>query len=189
MAGVADAVALDFEDLSPEAMIRLSVRLFVAGLAGGLIGWERGHAGKAAGLRTHILVALGAAGYVAVLQLAGAGADAISRAVQGIATGVGFLGAGCILKASGVGQVRGLTTAAGIWLTATIGAMAGSGRCVSAVLLCLFGWFTLTVLASVERSITPGGDQHESPVQSSPPFVSTSETSSSSTEHSTNRPS
>lgn len=136
---VATTVASEFSDV-PDASeaTRIVVRLTVAGVLGGLLGWEREHAGKAAGIRTHMLVAMGAALFVLVAQQVGIGPADNSRVIQGIVAGVGFLGAGTILKgagdADGESQVRGLTTAAGIWLTAAIGVAAGLGREMTAVL-------------------------------------------------------
>lgn len=134
---IATTIASEFSDV-PDAgeATRIVVRLTVAGVLGGLLGWEREHAGKAAGIRTHMLVAMGAALFVLVAQQVGIGPADNSRVIQGIVAGVGFLGAGTILKGDGDGesQVRGLTTAAGIWLTAAIGVAAGLGREMTAVL-------------------------------------------------------
>src|SRR5207302_5868176 len=129
----------------------LTVRLLAAGIAAGLVGWERGRAGKAAGLRTHVLVALGAAAFVAVPELSGGGAEAVSRILQGVAVGVGFLGAGCIIKEPGEDRLRGLTTAAGVWLTAAAGSAAGAGRPGTALLIGVLGFFTLSALTRLER--------------------------------------
>ena len=144
---VASTVASEFSDV-PDAgqATRILVRLTVAGLLGGLLGWEREHAGKAAGLRTHMLVAMGAAMFVLVAQQSGIGAADSSRVIQGIIAGVGFLGAGTILKGQGDNQVHGLTTAAGIWLTAAIGVAAGLGREVTAVLSTLLALAVLWLL-------------------------------------------
>jgi putative Mg2+ transporter-C (MgtC) family protein len=139
MGGVIDAAAGEFADLSAEGVTRLAVRLLIAGVAGGLVGWERWRAGKAAGLRTHVLVAVGAAAFVAVPSLAGGGPEAVSRVLQGVAAGVGFLGAGCIL------------TAAGIGLPAGSGAAAGAGRGGAALLAGVFGFLTLSALTRLER--------------------------------------
>src|SRR4051812_32382330 len=124
---IGDALREDFSDL-PDAghVTRIVVRLAVAAALGGALGYERARAGKPAGLRTHMLVALGAALFVLVPQQAGVAAADMTRVLQGLATGIGFLGAGAILK-RGEG-VEGLTTAAGIWLTAAIGIAAGLGR-------------------------------------------------------------
>jgi putative Mg2+ transporter-C (MgtC) family protein len=156
MDALTDVLVSEFADFSADGLIRLIVRLIVAGFCGGLIGWERGRAGKAAGVRTHILVAVGAAVFVSIPQFLAGGPDPISRVLQGVATGIGFLGAGCIIKDTHDNQVRGLTTAAGIWLTAAAGAIAGSGRGASAVLVGAFGWFVLSILGRIERWVDSG---------------------------------
>ena len=81
-----------------------------------------------------MLVALGAALFVLVPQQAGVTAADMTRVLQGLVAGIGFLGAGAILKKGDEGEIEGLTTAAGIWLTAAIGIAAGMGREASAVL-------------------------------------------------------
>lgn len=146
---IADTIVSEFSDVSDASQAtRIVVRLGVAALLGGLLGWEREHAGKAAGVRTHMLVAMGAALFVLVAQQAGMTAADNSRVLQGIIAGVGFLGAGTILKGDAEHQVRGLTTAAGIWLTAAIGVSAGLGREVTAVLSTLLA---LAVLWAIPR--------------------------------------
>ncbi|BEP96160.1 MgtC/SapB family protein [Acidovorax sp. sif1233] len=141
---IAAAVASEFSDVSDAAQAtRIVVRLTVAAVLGGLLGWEREHAGKAAGVRTHMLVAMGAALFVLVAQQAGIAPADNSRVLQGIIAGVGFLGAGTILKGDAENQVRGLTTAAGIWLTAAIGVAAGLGRETTAVLSTLLALLVL----------------------------------------------
>lgn len=112
--------------------IDLALRLFVATVIGGLIGLNRDLHGKPAGVRTHALVALGSALIVLVAgQLAGAegwhAADAQSRVIQGLITGIGFLGAGVILHSINDKKVHGLTTAAAIWVAALFGAACGAG--------------------------------------------------------------
>jgi putative Mg2+ transporter-C (MgtC) family protein len=146
MGDVAGAVAAEFSDLSAVQAAQLAVRLIVAGVVGGFLGWQRGHAGKAAGLRTHVLVAVGSAAFVAVPVQAGMGSEGVSRILQGLVAGIGFLGAGCILKRESEENVQGLTTAAGLWFTAGVGVAAGMGREVSALLLGVIGWFTLSTL-------------------------------------------
>ena len=109
--------------------------LLRAALAAGLgfvLGWERERCGSPAGDRTYALVDLGSA------TLAGLGAELYpaetARLIAGVVTGIGFLGAGIILRGS-TGEVRGLTTAAGMWATASIGVVAGLGRPVLAIAL------------------------------------------------------
>jgi len=137
----------DFSDLPDLGQtIRLSVRLVLAALLGGMLGFERERTGKAAGLRTHMLVALGAALFVLIPQQAGMPLGDLSRVIQGIVTGIGFIGAGSILKQADQQQIKGLTTAAGIWLTAAVGVSAGLGREASAILGTLLALFILTAL-------------------------------------------
>lgn len=108
-------------------LIHTVIRLVAAALLGGLIGLQRQGVGKAAGVRTHILVASGAAVFVLAAAGSGMAPDAVSRVIQGLVTGIGFLGAGAILKRSQTWEIQGLTTAAGIWVTAAIGVTVGLG--------------------------------------------------------------
>ena len=137
----------DFADLPGVAAVTQSVlRLLLAGLLGGLVGFQREQAGKAAGLRTHMLVALGSAFFVMIPQQAGMPIADLSRVLQGIITGVGFLGAGTILKRPTEEHIEGLTTAAGLWLTAAVGSAAGMGREASAVLGTVLAFLILALL-------------------------------------------
>ena len=115
-------------------------------LLGGVIGFEREMKDRPAGFRTHMLVALGAALFVLVPLEAGMTPADLSRILQGVITGVGFLGAGAIIKLSQEQEIKGLTTAASIWLTAAIGVAAGMGRESTAILSTLFALFILAVL-------------------------------------------
>src|SRR5581483_4220564 len=108
--------------------VRVGVRLVLATILGGCVGYERERLRKAAGLRTHMLVALGSALFVITSFEAGAPPGDMTRVVQGIATGIGFVGAGTILKVPRRNEVHGLTTAASVWLTAAIGVGVGLGR-------------------------------------------------------------
>lgn len=160
LARIADTVASEFSDLRDlEDATRIVLRLALAALLGGLLGIEREARGKAAGVRTHMLVSMGAALFVLASQQAGIVPADMSRVLQGVIAGVGFLGAGTILKGDAEGQVKGLTTAAGIWMTAAIGVAAGLGLESTAILATLL---TLAIMASLplfarlfER---PGGD-------------------------------
>ncbi len=132
-------------------------RLLAAALAGGFIGWNRFRAGKPAGVGTHALVALGAALFLVVpARMAPPTADGISRVIQGIATGVGFLGAGEIFRSATQGkQVQGLTSAAAIWATAGVGVIAGCGSgfvVLSAIAIILL---ILVVAPRLERRFSP----------------------------------
>jgi putative Mg2+ transporter-C (MgtC) family protein len=110
------------------------IRVIAASFLGAMLGIQRERAGKPAGLRTHILVSLGCA--VVVLSCAGSGMDmaGLSRVIQGIVTGIGFIGAGSILKLEDERDIRGLTTAAGLWMTAAIGVGCGLGMIGIAVI-------------------------------------------------------
>jgi putative Mg2+ transporter-C (MgtC) family protein len=132
---IAMAVFEEFDDLAELSQItQVVVRLLVAAALGGLLGFERESQGKSAGIRTHMLVSLGAALFVLIPQLAGLSNADISRVVQGLVAGIGFLGAGTIIKGDTTHDVKGLTTAAGIWLTAAVGVSAGIGRESTAIL-------------------------------------------------------
>ena len=110
------------------------VRLLMATLLGALLGYERERGGHPAGLKTHILVSAGSALFVLVPLLAGASMDATTRVMQGVVQGIGFLGAGAILKQANDERIQGLTSAAGIWLAAAIGMTAGLGKEVKAMI-------------------------------------------------------
>lgn len=147
-------VASEFSDLPDlEHAVRVSVRLLVAAFLGGALGYEREYKGKAAGLRTHMLVSLGAALFVLVPLEAGMKVEDLSRVMQGIITGVGFLGAGTILKGDSLQDVKGLTTAAGIWLTAAIGVAAGLGHESTAVLTTVFALAILRLMPYLEKHV------------------------------------
>lgn len=137
----------EFSDISDaEQVTRVCVRLLVAVILGGMLGYERETRGISAGLRTHMLVALGAAIFVLVPLEAGVSQGDLSRVLQGVITGVGFLGAGAIIKLNQEQEIKGLTTAASVWLTAAIGVAAGMGREATAVLSTLLALFILAVL-------------------------------------------
>ena len=153
---ITSTAASEFADITDaEQATRIVLRLGVAALLGGLLGWEREHAGKAAGVRTHMLVSMGAALFVLVAQQAGISAADNSRVLQGVIAGVGFLCAGTILKGDAENQVKGLTTAAGIWLTAAIGVSAGLGREVTAVLSTLLALLVLWAIPFVHDKVEP----------------------------------
>jgi putative Mg2+ transporter-C (MgtC) family protein len=158
MSAILDAVGAEFSDLSAVQAAQLAVRLTVAAVLGGLLGWQRERAGKAAGFRTHILVAVGSAAFVAVPLQYGMTPDTQRNIIQGLITGIGFLGAGCILKTDHEQQVKGLTTAAGLWLTTAVGMTAGFGREMSAVIIGGVGLFVLAALRRFERYAHPNGE-------------------------------
>ena len=125
------------------------------------IGWERERTSRSAGLRTFPLVAVASCGYTLIaVQLPGDAADAHSRVLQGLLTGIGFIGGGAILKSEH--QVRGTATAAGIWVTGAIGAAAGYGRLETALLLSLIALVALRGLGAVEQRILRDHERDES---------------------------
>lgn len=126
--------------------VRIGWWLLAAGFAGALIGYQRERVGKAAGLRTHILVAMGTAMFVLGPVEAAMGADALSRAIQGLATGIGFLGAGSIVKRKQAPEIHGLTTAAGIWMTAAISVVIGTGQIVQGFAGAILAWGVLALV-------------------------------------------
>lgn len=150
-------VASEFSDIPDfEHAVRVSVRLILAAFLGGILGYEREYKGKAAGLRTHMLVSLGAALFVLAPLEGGMKIDDLSRVMQGIITGIGFLGAGTILKGSSVQDVKGLTTAAGIWLTAAIGVAAGLGHESTAVMTTAFALIIFLLMPRLEQRAARG---------------------------------
>jgi putative Mg2+ transporter-C (MgtC) family protein len=144
----------EFADIGDARQLtQMTVRLLMAAILGGILGFERESKGKAAGVRTHMLVALGAALFVMVPQMSGNQADAMSRVVQGVIAGIGFLGAGTIIKGKDedAGHVKGLTTAAGLWMTAAIGVSAGLGRESTAVLSTLLALAVFSVMPKIVK--------------------------------------
>jgi len=145
-------VVSEFSDIPDAAEItRITLRLLVAAVLGGLLGYEREQQGKSAGVRTHMMVAIGAALFVLIPQQAGATTADLTRVLQGLIAGVGFLGAGAIITGTRQLEARGLTTAAGIWVTAAIGVAAGMGRESTAILSTLVALFVLSVVPWVHR--------------------------------------
>jgi putative Mg2+ transporter-C (MgtC) family protein len=147
------AVRADFSDLPGVAEVtQLVLRMLLAALLGGVLGYQRERQGKEAGLRTHMLVSLGSAFFVLVPLQAGMAIGDLSRVLQGITAGIGFLIAGTILQRQARGEIHGLTTAAGLWLTAAVGVAAGLGREGSAVLGTILALIILALLPQVKPS-------------------------------------
>lgn len=130
---------------------QLTIRALFAGLLGGAIGLERERRGKDAGVRTLALVCLGTALFVAIPQLSHYPPEALSRIIQGITAGVGFLGAGAIIKHADQERIEGLTTAASIWLTSAIGVAIGIGSEVFALLGTVLALVILRVIPRLEK--------------------------------------
>lgn len=129
---------------------RVLFRLLAALVLGGAIGLQREHAGKPAGLRTHMLVSMGACLFVLACITHDFDDADLSRVIQGLATGIGFLGGGAILKRAADHEIKGLTTAAGIWTTGAIGVAVGLGHWGLAAMAVVMTLFTLAVLARFE---------------------------------------
>lgn len=156
---VRQAILVEFSDLGDISDItQLCVRLLVAVVLGAVLGYERESAGASAGLRTHMLVSLGCALFMLIPLQAGMLLEDMSRVLQGITAGIGFLGAGAILKSHDKKQVSGLTTAASIWLTAAVGVAAGMGRESTAILSALFA---LSILALLRFKVPRVQQGHE----------------------------
>ena len=133
-----------------QQIIRVLTRLLAAMILGGIIGVQRERIGKPAGFRTHMLVCLGTAVFVITGSGVGMAFDAMSRVIQGIITGIGFIGAGAILKLESEEEIKGLTTAAGIWMTAAVGITAGLGAIGIAVICTVLTLIILAVAGPLE---------------------------------------
>jgi putative Mg2+ transporter-C (MgtC) family protein len=131
-------------------ILRVVIRILAATVVGAVIGYERERTGKSAGLRTHMLVSLSSAIFVLAPLEAGMDTGDLSRVIQGVAAGIGFIGAGAILKLADARVIEGLTTAAGIWLTAALGLAAGLGRFGLAAISAVMAWIILAIVARVE---------------------------------------
>ena len=131
-------------------LTRVIIRLLAATLLGAIDGFERERAGKPAGLRTHTLVCLGTAVFVIVCSASSMSLDAMSRVIQGLATGIGFIGAGTILKLDEQRDVKGLTTAASVWISAAIGIGVGLGSIGISALSTILTVIILAVVGALE---------------------------------------
>lgn len=134
--------------------VTVVIRVVLAALAGALVGLEREFHGRAAGMRTHMMVALGAAlaamiGMFTVTEL-GIDSDPMRVGAQ-VISGVGFLGAGTILLRGGGSRITGLTTAAGLWTAASIGLAVGIGFYVGAFMTVIAAMLTFTLITSLEK--------------------------------------
>lgn len=134
-------------------LIQVIIRLLAATMLGAIVGYQRETAGKPAGLRTHILVTLGTTVFVLASSGYGMSSDGLSRVIQGITTGIGFIGAGSILKLSEERNIQGLTTAAGIWMTAAIGVAVGLGSLGLAILSTVLTLIILALAGPLEHRI------------------------------------
>lgn len=162
------AIQAEFTDITDEQEVaRIVLRLSMAALLGAVLGFEREHKGKSAGVRTHMLVSMGAALFVLAPSMAGAEEDALSRVIQGIVAGIGFLGAGTILKGNGkdTSHVKGLTTAAGLWMTAAIGTAAGMGREATALISTVLALLVLSSMPALVEKVEGENEQKKNEEQ------------------------
>lgn len=135
------------------SVLQVTIRIVVAGILGGIIGYEREVKGKAAGLRTHMLLAMGTVIVLVVARLDGIPMSEMSKVIEGLVTGVGFLGGGAILKLSDKQEIRGVTTAASIWSTSAIGIAVGLGQIWIGVLSAIVVWMILSVVGYLEKRV------------------------------------
>ena len=127
----------------PKQLAHVIIRLLAAAILGGIVGIQRQTTHKPAGLRTHMLVSTATAALVVAAASGGLSVEGWSRVIQGIITGIGFIGAGTILKISQEHAIKGLTTAASVWMTAAIGVTVGLGNLGIGIMLTLI---TLVIL-------------------------------------------
>jgi putative Mg2+ transporter-C (MgtC) family protein len=145
----------------------LAARMGIAILAGAVVGWDRQRTGKSAGMRTHMLVSLGSCLFVLATMGGSHGPDSLSHAIQGVATGVGFLGGGVILHRMRHDEhgasVRGMTSAAAIWVTAALGVASGVGLWRLVALAIAAGLLVLALLKPLERALFSKPDDDDQP--------------------------
>ena len=148
------AAALADEFALPElgTLTVIVTRLMTAAVLAALLGIDRERKGRAAGLKTHILVSVGSALFVLAPLMAGVAMAEVTRVMQGIVSGIGFLGAGAILKLDKSTRIEGLTTAAGIWATSAIGMAAGMGLELVALATTIVALLVVGVLPKFMRS-------------------------------------
>ncbi len=158
---VGTTLASEFSLPDVQTVVVIISRLLCAAVLGGMIGWEREAKGRSAGLRTHMLVSVGAALFMMAPLLAETDLGSMTRVIQGIVQGIGFLGAGAILRHERGHRVEGLTTAAGIWLTAAVGMTAGMGQEILALATALLALVVFAVLPKVEESSVLAGESEE----------------------------
>lgn len=152
----------EFSDIPDVSTItRITVRLVLAAVLGGILGYERELKARNAGVRTHMLVAVGAALFVLAPLQSDMPMPDMSRVLQGIIQGIGFLGAGAIIIRAAEHKVEGLTTAANIWATAGIGVLAGLGLDATAVLSTAIVLIILAVIPYI-KPLDNGTDRNNS---------------------------
>lgn len=154
-AEIGQALAREFALPDAGTTTVIVVRLFTAMVLGGMLGLERESKGRAAGLKTHILVSIGSALFVMAPLLMGIAPGDVTRVMQGIVSGIGFLGAGAIIKLERDERIEGLTTAAGIWMVSAVGMAAGMGMEIMALATTLIALAVVNTLPRIMRNEEP----------------------------------
>lgn len=145
------ALAAEFAIPDAGELTVIVVRVLSAAILGGAVGLDRERKGRAAGIKTHILVSIGSALFVLAPLMADVDPGDVTRVMQGIVSGIGFLGAGAIIRLDRGERVEGLTTAAGIWMTSAIGMAAGLGMEIVALVTTLAALLVVGALPKVMR--------------------------------------
>lgn len=151
-AEIGQALAKEFALPDAGTTTVIVVRLFTAMVLGGMLGLERESKGRAAGLKTHILVSIGSALFVMAPLLMGIAPGDVTRVMQGIVSGIGFLGAGAIIKLERDERIEGLTTAAGIWMVSAVGMAAGMGMEIMALATTLIALAVVNTIPRIMRN-------------------------------------
>ncbi|MDQ4079738.1 MAG: MgtC/SapB family protein [Gemmatimonadota bacterium] len=147
---------MEFFDFDVSRLFQVLVRIAVAFGLAVPVGWERERAATSAGIRTFPLVAAASCGYALLgAEILGANAEAQARVIQGLLTGIGFIGGGAILKHVERHVVHGTATAASLWLTGALGGAVGYGSYELAVVLSIVAFLTMRLLTPVERDQGP----------------------------------
>lgn len=152
--------------LNLETQFTLGVQLILAISLGLILGWDRERRGQGAGLRTHMLVALGACLFTGLSIHAFPGSDP-GRIASQILPGLGFIGAGAILRLGA--NIQGLTTATSIWTTAAIGMSVGAGAWFLAIIATILAWFILAVMMQAKREIFDDNEEADLMPLGTPP--------------------
>jgi putative Mg2+ transporter-C (MgtC) family protein len=151
----------EFQEIPDTVAITvIALRLSLAAILGGILGYERERKARSAGVRTHMLVAVGACLFVIGPMQSGMPMADMSRVLQGIVQGIGFLGAGAIILHRSAHQVEGLTTAASIWATAGIGVIVGLGLEATAILSTAMVLLILAVVPLVVPRVSRSDEEN-----------------------------
>lgn len=159
LAEIGNALAVEYALPSAAELTIVVARVLTAAVLGGMIGFERERKGRSAGFKTHILVSIGSALFVLAPAMSGVPMEDITRVMQGIVSGIGFLGAGAIIKMDKESRVEGLTTAAGIWMTSAVGMAAGMGMEIVALITTLVALLVVGVIPKVMGQDEPAPDR------------------------------